>query len=79
MDLKILKYFIAIAEELNITKAANKLKIKQPPLSSQIKKLEAELDTTLFIRGKRHLQLTDSGKLLYRYAKEIISLYEALP
>lgn len=74
MDIRILSYFVVIAEELNITKAAVKLNMSQPPLSSQIKALEEELDTTLFIRGKRHLQLTESGKLLYRHAKEIISL-----
>ena len=74
MDVRTLSYFIVIAEELNITKAAEKLCMSQPPLSSQMKALEEELDTTLFIRGKRHLQLTESGKLLYRHAKEILSL-----
>lgn len=74
MDIRILSQFVTIAEELNITKAAEKLYMSQPPLSSQIKKLEDELDTKLFIRGKRHLQLTESGKLLYRHAKEILSL-----
>ena len=74
MDLRTLYYFVAVAEELNITRAAERLCISQPPLSSQIKNLENELNTTLFIRGKRHLQLTDSGKLLYRRAKEILSL-----
>ena len=74
MDIRTLSYFVTIAEELNITKAAEKLCMSQPPLSSQLKALEEELDTTLFIRGKRHLQLTESGKLLYRHAKEILSL-----
>ena len=74
MDIRTLYYFVTIAEELNITKAAEKLCMSQPPLSSQIKSLEEELDTVLFIRGKRHLQLTESGKLLYRHAKEILSL-----
>lgn len=76
MELRILKYFIVVAEELNITRAAEKLNMSQPPLSNQIKALEEELDTTLFIRGKRHLQLTESGRLLYRYSKEILSLIE---
>ncbi len=76
MELRVLKYFTTVAEELNITRAAEKLNISQPPLSNQIKNLEEELGTVLFIRGKRHLQLTDSGKLLYRYAKEILSLSE---
>ena len=74
MDIRTLSYFVTIAEELNITKAAEKLCMSQPPLSSQMKALEEELDTVLFIRGKRHLQLTESGKLLYRHAKEILSL-----
>ena len=74
MDIRTLYYFVTIAEELNITKAAEKLCMSQPPLSSQMKALEEELDTVLFIRGKRHLQLTESGKLLYRHAKEILSL-----
>ena len=74
MDIRTLYYFVTIAEELNITKAAEKLCMSQPPLSSQMKALEDELDTILFIRGKRRLQLTDSGKLLYRHAKEILSL-----
>ena len=74
MDIRTLSYFVVIAEELNITKAAEKLCMSQPPLSSQIKNLEEELDAVLFIRGKRHLQLTDAGKLLYRHAKEILSL-----
>jgi DNA-binding transcriptional LysR family regulator len=76
MELRVLKYFVTVAEELNITRAADRLNISQPPLSAQMKNLEEELDTVLFIRGKRHLQLTESGQLLYRYAKEILSLSE---
>lgn len=74
MDIRTLSYFVTVAEELNITKAALKLNISQPPLSAQIHSLEKELETTLFIRGKRSLQLTESGKLLYRHAKEILLL-----
>ena len=76
MELRVLRYFVTVAEELNITKAAEKLNISQPPLSNQIKNLEDELGTQLFVRGKRHLQLTEPGQLLYRYAKEILSLSE---
>lgn len=76
MDLRTLTYFVTVAEELNITKAAEKLHMSQPPLSSQIKGLEKELNTVLFIRGKRSLQLTDSGRLLYRRATELLSLAE---
>ncbi len=74
--MRLLRYFSVVAEELNITRAAEKLNISQPPLSCQIKALEEELDTVLFIRGKRHLQLTESGQLLYRHAKEILALAE---
>lgn len=74
MDFKTLTYFITVAEELNFTKAAEKLYMSQPPLSNQIKALEKELDTQLFIRGGRYLQLTESGKLYYRHAKEILAL-----
>ena len=74
MDLRSLRYFVTVAEELNITRAAEKLHMSQPPLSAQIKSMEEELDTVLFIRGKRRLKLTESGQLLYRRAKEILDL-----
>ncbi len=74
MELRTLTYFVTVAEELNITKAAGILRISQPPLSAQIKNLEEELGTELFIRGKRHLQLTDAGQLLYQRAKDILNL-----
>ena len=77
MDLRTLQYFVTVAEELNITRAAEKLHISQPPLSAQIKNLETELETVLFIRGKRQLKLTESGQLLYRRAKDILSLAES--
>lgn len=76
MELRTLMYFVTVAEELNITKAAEILCMSQPPLSFQIKKLEEELNTKLFIRGSRRLKLTESGQLLYRRAKEIINLSE---
>ena len=76
MELRTLQYFVTVAEELNITRAAEKLHMSQPPLSAQIKNLETELHTVLFIRGKRHLKLTESGQLLYRRAKDILSLAE---
>ncbi|MBR4827722.1 MAG: LysR family transcriptional regulator [Oscillospiraceae bacterium] len=74
MDLKTLSYFVTVAEELNISHAAKKLNMSQPPLSYQIKSLEQELNTTLFVRGKRSLQMTEAGQLLYRRAKEILDL-----
>lgn len=76
MDLKSLRYFVVVAEELNITRAAKILMMSQPPLSTQIKNLEQELHTTLFIRGRRNLKLTEEGKYLYQKAKDILSLSE---
>ena len=76
MDLRALKYFVTAAEEMNMTRAAERLGMSQPPLSSQIKGLEQELGVQLFIRGKRRLQLTDAGALLFRRAKQILELSE---
>jgi len=74
MDIKQLTYFIAIVEEGNITSAANKLHMAQPPLSTQLKLLENELGTKLLERGARTITLTDAGKLLYKRAKHIIEI-----
>ncbi len=74
MDLRSLRYFTVVAEELNITRAAERLNMSQPPLSSQIKGLEEELGVQLFIRGKRHLTMTEAGALLYRRAKQLLEL-----
>ena len=74
MDLRTLRYFVTVADELNITRAAEKLHMSQPPLNAQIRGLEKELNTELFIRGGRQLILTESGQLLYRRAKEILNL-----
>lgn len=76
MDLRTLRYFVTTAEELNITRAAERLNMSQPPLSNQIKALENELGTTLFIRGKRHLKLTEAGSMLYRRAVQLLELAE---
>lgn len=76
MDLRSLHYFTVVAEELNITRAAERLNMSQPPLSSQIKGLEEELGVQLFVRGKRHLTLTEAGGLLYRRARQLLELSE---
>jgi DNA-binding transcriptional LysR family regulator len=74
MDIKQLKYFYTIAEEGQITGAAKKLHIAQPPLSYQLKSLEDELGVKLVERGSRNIKLTDAGHLLYKRAKQILSL-----
>lgn len=76
MELRTLRYFIVVAQELNITRAAQKLNMSQPPLSHQIQQLEQELDTPLFVRGKRHLQLTEEGEVLLRRACQLLELAE---
>jgi DNA-binding transcriptional LysR family regulator len=74
MDFKSMEYFVTVAEELNFTRAAERLHMSQPPLSSQIRQLEEDLGTELFIRGKRHLQLTPAGNLLLPRAQAILNL-----
>ena len=76
MDFRSLQYFIAVAQELNFTRAAEKLQMSQPPLSSQIKALEEELGVQLFIRGKRRLTLTETGTLLLQRAVQMMELSE---
>lgn len=76
MDLRGLRYFSVVAEELNFTRAAQRLCMSQPPLSNQIKTLEEELGTPLFLRGGRTLQLTEAGKVLYRRAAQLLDLAE---
>ena len=74
MEIRILRYFLTVAREENITKAANVLHITQPTLSRQLMQLEEELNTQLLIRGKNKITLTDAGMLLRRRAEEIIDL-----
>ena len=74
MELRVLKYFLAVAREENITRAAEFLHITQPTLSRQLMQLEDELNTKLFIRGKNRITLTDEGMLLRRRAEEIVDL-----
>lgn len=76
MDIRQLRYFLAIAEEENITKAAEKLHIAQPPLSQQLKLLEEELGIKLIERNTRKIQLTDVGKKLQHRAEQIVKLME---
>ena len=76
MEFRTLRYFLAVAQERNITRAAEKLHMAQPPLTRQIKQLEAELGVTLFLRGGRQLQLTEEGRFLQQRGEEILQLVE---
>lgn len=64
MEIRVLKYFLTAVKENNITRAAEVLHITQPTLSRQLMELEQELGTTLFIRGKRALTLTDEKAMV---------------
>ena len=74
MEIRVLKYFLAIVREESITKAAEALHITQPTLSRQLAQLEEEVGVKLFDRGTRKIILTDAGMLLRRRAEEIIAL-----
>lgn len=76
MELRILKYFLVVAREENITKAASMLHITQPTLSRQLMQLEEELDVKLFQRSNHKIILTEDGMLLKRRAQELVSLSE---
>lgn len=76
MDIRVLKYFLAVVREENITKAAEVLHITQPTLSRQLSKMEDDLGVQLFLRGKKGITLTDEGLLLRRRAEEIVELAE---
>ncbi len=76
MDIRVLEYFLAVAREESITKAAKALSMTQPPLSRQLKELEDELGKQLFIRGNKKVTLTEEGVLLRKRAEELIELME---
>lgn len=76
MDIRVLKYFLAVAREASITRAAEQLHMSQPPLSRQLKELEDELGKQLLVRGSRRVKLTEEGMILRRRAEEIINLME---
>lgn len=76
MEIRVLRYFLAVAREENITKAAAFLHVSQPTLSRQLKELEAELGKQLFVRSNYHIKLTDEGMLLRKRAEDIIDMVD---
>lgn len=77
MELRVLTYFLTVAREKTISKAAEVLHLSQPTLSKQLKELEEELGVTLFLRGNRFITLTEDGIYLMNRGKEILSLVES--
>jgi DNA-binding transcriptional LysR family regulator len=78
MELRHLRYFVAVAEELNFTRAAQRLHVAQPALSRAVRQLESELGTSLFTRSKRAVTLTEAGRRLVKQAGDLLAQSDRL-
>jgi len=78
LDIRLVRYFVAVADELHFGRAAAKLYISQPALSKQIRKLESELGTQLLVRDSRHVALTARGELFLDDARQLLVLAERM-
>ena len=78
MDIRVLRYFLAIAREENMTRAAEALHVTQPTLSKQLKSLEEELGRQLFIRHAFSIELTDEGQLLRKRAEDLVAMADKI-
>ena len=76
MEIRVLRYFLEVARERNITRAAERLHVSQPTMSKQLKELEGELGKKLFVRSNYSVKLTDEGMLLRKRAEEILDLVD---
>src|SRR5262249_62154433 len=76
VDFKHLRYFLAVADERHITRAAEKLGMRQPPLSQRIKEIERQLDVQLFRRKARGVDLTEAGRVFLDTARTMLAQYE---